>query len=236
MGGTMTSTLTDLRKLNPHVKVIPVEDPSFCHFGRLLTGAPIDLVSAYAREHAIPGDSVVYEPSVSGLEADVSFLAWLTFQIYGGMPVQLGWCYGRNQNMDALEYHKGNEVIVAVTDITVLVGHYDDIQWQPRPTYDCARVKAFFVRQGSVVEFYSWCLHYAPLHVNSKTGFCTLVALPHGTNLPFEHPPFKTGEASLLYARNKWLIVHPDKTELVKEGAHAGLKGENIHITGMEPA
>ena len=231
----MTSTLTDIRKLNPHVKVLPVEDPSFCHFGRLHSGVSLDLVSAYAHEHATPGDGVVYEASVEGLEADVALMGWLTWHVYGGMPVQLGWCYGRNQNLDGLEYHKGSEVLLAVTDMIVLLGHYDDIQWQPRPSYDSARIKAFYVPKGAVVELYPWCLHYAPIHSNAKTGFCALIALPYGTNPAFEGgAPVKVGEAALLFASNKWLIVHPDQADLVKEGAFAGIKGDNLHINGIE--
>ena len=232
----MTSTLTDLRKLNPHIKVLPVEDASFCHFGRLHTNVPVDLVSAYAREHALPGDGVVYEASVEGLEADVSLMGWLTWHVYGGMPLQLGWCYGRNQSLDCLEYHKGNEVLIAVTDLIVLLGHYDDIQWEPHPSYDSARIKAFYVPRGVVVEFYAWCLHYAPVQINAKTGFCALIALPYGTNQAFERAPAKVGEATLLFARNKWLIAHPDQANLIKEGAFAGIKGDNLHINGIEQA
>jgi hypothetical protein len=151
------------------------------------------------------------------------------------MPVQLGWCYGRNQNLDGLEYHKGSEVLLAVTDMIVLLGHYDDIQWQPRPSYDSARIKAFYVPKGAVVELYPWCLHYAPIHSNAKTGFCALIALPYGTNRAFEGgAPVKVGEAALLFASNKWLIVHPDQADLVKEGAFAGIKGDNLHINGIE--
>ena len=145
----MTSTLTDLRKLNPHVKILRIEDPSFCHFGSLHSGAPLDVASTYAREHTVIGESVVYEARVAGLEEEETLLAWLTWRIYGGMRVQLGWCYGRNQSLDGLEYHKGNEVIIAITDLLLLLGHYDDIQWQPQPSYDSARIKAFYVPQGS---------------------------------------------------------------------------------------
>ena len=211
-----------------------IEDPSFCHFGSLHSGAPLDVASAYAREHTVNGDGVVYEARVTGLEEEESLLAWLTWRIYGGMRVQLGWCYGRNQSLDGLEYHKGNEVIIAVTDLVLLLGHYDDIQWQPQPSYDSARIKAFYVPQGSVVELYAWCLHYAPVHTNTKTGFCSLIALPFGTNQAFERKPAKIGESVLLFARNKWLIVHPDQADLVKEGAFAGINGENLHINGIE--
>ena len=230
----MTSTLTDLRKLNPHIKVLPVEDASFCHFGRLHSGAPLDAASAYAREHTVSGEGVVYEARVAGLEEEETLLAWLTWRIYGGMRVQLGWCYGHNQNLDGLEYHKGNEVIVAVTDLILLLGHYDDIQWQPEPSYDSARIKAFYVPQGSVVELNAWCLHYAPVHIDAKTGFCAMIALPYGTNQAFERKPAKVGESVLLFARNKWLIVHPDQADLVQEGAFAGIKGDNLHINGIE--
>jgi hypothetical protein len=85
-----------------------------------------------------------------------------------------------------------------------------------------------------VVELYPWCLHYAPVQTRPD-GFCSLIALPSGTNQPFEHAPAKVGEAALLVARNKWLIAHPEMTDLIKSGALGGIKGENIHLNGIEP-
>jgi hypothetical protein len=229
----MNPTLDLIQKYNPTVNVLPVSHPAFNRFGRLLSG-PITAAVAYARAHALPGSEVVYEPANAGLEADQALMTWLTDVVYGGMPVQLGWCYGRNTRLDGLEYHKGNEVLIAVTDVIVLVGHFDDLQWEPAPSFDSSQAKAFYVPQGSVVEFYSTCLHFAPIQVSAKTGFCTLIALPRSTNTGLEAVYPKTGEAALLFARNKWLIVHPEARSLVDAGAYVGIKGENTCLAGVD--
>jgi hypothetical protein len=231
----MNDSLNLLQKYNPSAHVLPVSHPAFARFGRLID-APGETACAYARLHTLPGSGVVYEPSVAGLEADGTLMAWLTDVVYGGMPAQLGWCYGRNERLDGLEYHKGNEVLIAVTDAVLLVGHFDDLQWQPAPGFDSARVEAFYAPQGSAVEFYAGCLHFAPIQVLAKTGFCTLIALPRGTNNSLESAPSKNGEAALLFARNKWLLVHPDAADLVNSGAYIGIKGENTRIVSIDAA
>lgn len=47
---------------------------------------------------------------------------------------------------------------------------------------DTAKVKAFRVPAGTLVEVYATTLHYAPCHVDAAKGFRVLVALPKGTN------------------------------------------------------
>jgi hypothetical protein len=80
-----------------------------------------------------------------------------------------------------------------------------------------------------MVEVFATSLHYAPCHTDPVKGFQVLVALPWGTNT--EKPDFKpqSREDTLLTARNKWLLPHPDSDE-AKNGAVIGLKGENIDI------
>jgi len=229
----MIQTIDLIQKYNPYLEILPVSHPAFVRFGRLLDGT-IEGACAYARAHARPGSGVVYEPAVAGLEADAGLMAWLTDAVFGGMPVQLGWCYGRNSRLDGLEYHKGNEVLIAVTDVILLVGHFDDLQWEPAPSYDSSQVRVFYAPQGSVVEFYAGCLHFAPIQVSAKTGFCSLIALPRGTNTNLETVPPSTGESALLFARNKWLIVHPEAQELVKSGAYVGIKGENTCLSAVD--
>ena len=53
------------------------------------------------------------------------------------------------------------------------------------------------------------------------------VVLPKGTNTELTFTTEKTGEDSLMTAKNKWLIAHEDAKI---EGAFNGLKGENITI------
>ena len=121
-------------------------------------------------------------------------------------------------------------MLVAVTDLLLLLGRFEDLVWEERITYDTARVEAFFAPQNSVVELYPWCLHFAPCHAYEEAGFCALIALPRGTNLPLDFEPQKEGESALLFARNKWLIVHPEAEALVQQGAYVGLEGENPRL------
>ena len=94
---------------------------------------------------------------------------------------------------------------------------------------DTAKVKAFRVPAGTLVEVYATTLHYAPCHVDAAKGFRVLVALPKGTNTA--KPAIKNdgGDDPQLWACNKWLLAHPDSAE-AKAGAYVGLVGENIHI------
>ena len=79
------------------------------------------------------------------------------------MPIQMGWCYGHNSRLDGLEYHKGNEVVVAVTDFVALVGLQQDIAYGAKgASYASKKAEAFYVKAGTVVEFHAWCLHFAP--------------------------------------------------------------------------
>ena len=55
------------------------------------------------------------------------------------------------------------------------------------------------------------------------------VVLPQDTNLPLSQAPQKEGEDALLFAKNKWLIAHP-QSGLDQDGAFIGLVGENIAL------
>ena len=93
---------------------------------------------------------------------------------------------------------------------------------------DTADVVAFEAPAGAVVEVYATSLHYAPCRVNEE-GFRVAVVLPRNTNTDLEKGAEKDPEDKMLWARNKWLIAHPDASE-AGQGAYVGLVGENISI------
>jgi len=97
---------------------------------------------------------------------------------------------------------------------------------------DTAKVRAFRVPAGVLVEVYATTLHYAPCHCDGQKGFRVLVALPWGTNTDRPTMENKTEEDCYLTARNKWLLAHPDSQE-AKDGAKIGLSGENIDIANL---
>ena len=148
---------------------------------------------------------------------------------YGGMPVQLGWCNGHNTRLNCLEYHRDSEFNLGTEDFILLIAKQDEIA---KGVLDTGKVKAFKVPAGVLVEVYATTLHYAPCHCDPGKGFRVLVALPQGTNTDKPAIENKSSEDKLLWARNKWLLAHPDSSEAA-QGAHVGLSGENIDIANL---
>ena len=112
----------------------------------------------------------------------------------------------------------------AVTDLILLLGLEQDIE--DDYSYDTSNIEAIFVPAGTAIEVYGTTLHYAPCNAN-EGGFRCVIILPKDTNTELEATIEKQGEDALLFAKNKWLIGHPE-TDLGAQGAFIGLKGKNI--------
>jgi hypothetical protein len=218
-----------LQSANPNLNILSVDAPIFGQYGRLLTQVDPSEVIANAKALVPDTDKVVYEASVPALEKPFAFNEQIAREVYGGMPVQVGWCYGKNLQMAALEYHKGSEVVVCLTDTVLLLGLIQDVVFGEQITYKTSGVAAFYAPEGAVVELPAWSLHYAPIHTTKGGSFATLVYLPKGTNEPLPYTVEKAGESRLLFAVNKWLIAHPDSADAAN-GAYPGLVGEDIFI------
>jgi len=220
-------TLESLSEKNPQLNILPVADPSFDRFGRIQTGIEFSgLIKAVKDYVKMPDGTVVYEASIPQLEEDKALVKTIEQKVYGEMPIQIGLCYGYNTKLNGVEYHKGNETIVAVTDIILLLGDYRDVNFGDNITYDTSLIEAYYVESGTAVELYTSSLHYAPVHVSGETGFIAVIILPRGTNEALQSPVDKTGENVLLTAVNKWLIVHPD----VASTGYVGLIGDNTEV------
>ena len=204
------------------MKIQKVTDPAFRKYGQVLEGYDFTGLIKEMKHTPVPED-VIYVPSVEELEA-LDIMKDLQNKGYGGRPVQIGYCNGHNKKLNAVEYHRNSEINVAVTDLVLLIGHQQDIE--PDHTYDTSKIEAFLVPAGTGIEVYATTLHYAPCHVN-EGGFQCVVVLPKGTNTDLTFQTEKTGEDSLMTAKNKWLIAHEDAKIA---GAFNGLKGENITI------
>lgn len=204
------------------MKIQKVTDPAFRKYGQVLEGYDFTGLIKEMKHTPVPED-VIYVPSVEELEA-LDIMKDLQNKGYGGLPIQIGYCNGHNKKLNAVEYHRNSEINVAVTDLVLLIGHQQDIE--PDHTYDTSKIEAFLVPAGTGIEVYATTLHYAPCHVN-EGGFHCVVVLPKGTNTDLTFQTEKTGEDSLMTAKNKWLIAHEDAKIA---GAFNGLKGENITI------
>ncbi len=213
--------LETLRKRNDF-PIYSVHDAAFAPYGRVVTDVDAGaLIAAWSRE--MPESGVNYEPSIAELEACAGFAA---MQRYFGSPMQAGCCWGYNQNMDALEYHRASEFNVAVTDMVLFLADRRDLD--DNDCLDASAVKAFFAPKGTTIEAYATTLHYAPCQTDAG-GFVCLVLLPKGTNHDLTFTPSKTGEERLLRARDKWLVCCDDCQDLIAQGAYPGVRG-NLHL------
>lgn len=226
----MSDTLAKLQRANPQLGFQTVGATTFARYGRVLTRYDASEMIARAQRILPRTEDIAYQPSVAALEESSALNRAITREIYGGMPVQLGWCYGQNLQMAGLEYHKGTEVNVCLTDVVLLLGDVRDIDYADPVTYDTGKVAAYLAPAGSVLEFYPWNLHFAPIHVVRGGSFATLVYLPKSTNEPLPYSVERIGENRLLFAINKWLIVHPGASALVRQGAHPGMVGNDIYV------
>lgn len=205
------------------IKIQKVTDASFRKYGRILT-EDYDVAELIQEMGKTPcPEDVIYIPSDAELEK-LPIMKDFTDSLYGGLPIQIGYCNGHNNLLNAVEYHRSSEVNVACTDLILLIGMQQDIEEDF--TYDTGKIEAFLVPAGTMIEVYATTLHYAPCSVDGQ-GFRCVVVLPKDTNLDLEVKPSGAKEDKLLVARNKWLIGHE---EAKIDGAFNGLKGENVCV------
>lgn len=201
-----------------------VTDLEFRKYGKILKNYDCSEILEKMKNTPLPND-VIYEPSIKELE-ELKINEDLTEREFGGLPIQIGYCNGNNYMLNAVEYHRSSEINIAVTDLILLIGSQQDIN--DDYSYDTAKIEAFLVPAGTIIEVYATTLHYAPCNAGQE-GFKCVVVLPKDTNLPLEKEVEKSGEDALLFAKNKWLIGHKD-TDLGEQGAFIGLIGENISL------
>lgn len=208
------------------MKIHSVFDPAFKRYGQVVEGLPdtvAELLETLQKTPLPEGTGYVpEEPLLQNLPAAVE----ISEHCYGGMPVQLGWCNGHNTRLNCLEYHRDSEFNLGTEDFILLLAKQEEIS---DGTLDTSKVRAFRVPAGTLVEVYATTLHYAPCHVDADKGFRVLVALPKDTNTKKPDITPLTAEDKYLWARNKWLLAHPDSAEAAA-GAVAALVGENIDL------
>ncbi len=209
------------------MKLYTVTDPLFREYGAVVEGYDTgELLSVLEEKTPQSETGTEYVPEDAALMT-LPIAREFRERAYGGMPVQLGWCNGYNTRLNALEYHRDSEFNVGTEDFILLLAKRSDIE---DGVLDTAKVKAFLCPKGVLVEIYSTTLHYAPCSTAPGKGFRVCVVLPKGTNLEKPEIEVKSYEDSLLFASNKWLLVHSESSE-ASLGAVVALKGINIDVS-----
>ena len=104
-----------------------VYDPEFVSYGKVLNGYDTSEVIGAMNAIPLPDDGVAYEPSIPVLET-CGISTVLGDNAYGGMPVQLGMCWGRNTKLNCLEYHRDSEFDLGAEDFILLLAKQDEIR------------------------------------------------------------------------------------------------------------
>ncbi len=214
------------------IMILDVHDPAFETYGRIIRGYDVsEIVSWLEQNTDIPENGNVYVASVPEME-ETEVRKEIETVFYGGMPVQIGYCNGRNTTYNGFEYHKGSEINIAVCDFMLVLAH----AWQIRDnTIHTEDAQVFWVPKGTVIEMYETTLHLSPCRTCDE-GFKAAVILPKGTNTPLSEEEkalrdqSDDPEAELLLQRNKWVLSHPEREPLMRQGAHPGLIGENKEL------
>ncbi len=217
--------LNRLNEVND-VKIYSVFDEEFKSYGNIVEGYDFSEIISYMEKNtSIPENGNVYFPSINEME-NCDVFEKVQNNLYGGMPIQIGYCNGRNSTYNGFEYHKCSEINIAVTDFMLVLGH----TWQIKNNkYYVGDEKVFFVPKATAIEMFQTTLHLSPCKVNDE-GFKDIVILAKGTNTPLNKSDIITKEDELLLQKNKWVIAHPEREPLIKQGAYAGLIGENKEL------
>ncbi len=211
------------------MKIQSVSDDAFRTYGRVVDGYDYKLLLERLEDTTPkPADSVIYVPSDAGLE-DTPAYAQLRDNCYGGMPIQIGYCNGTNTKLNCFEYHRDSEIDIAADDAILLVARQQDII---DGRIDSSKTEAFLCPKGTAVELYATTIHYAPCSARKGEGFRVVIVLPKGTNEDAPEIKAINDNDKYLWARNKWLIAHPDSAEAA-DGAQAGITGENVDIIDL---
>ncbi|MFI3229695.1 MAG: DUF4867 family protein [Bacillota bacterium] len=209
----------DTHELSTKGAILSIDHSNFSAYGRVLNYDASEAIAFIESNVILPEAGNAYVAGDAKLES-VAVIKQIGREVFAELPIQAGWCVGRLRAMNGMEWHKSSEVIVACSNMVLLLGKYSDII---EDTYDSAKAEAFYVKKGSVIELNPYTLHLAPL--NMGDGFAAIIVLPSKTNLALSG-----GIDGTLRAINKWLLVHNEHKVGIAGGGKIGIVGENITL------
>ena len=213
--------LEKLKKLNPTLRIFAVSSPEFSEYGEVISLLDTQEILNAAEAIARPAEGSLYSASEPSFE-ELSVAEDIRNGFFGTLPIQVGYCHGYSNYLNAAEWHSASEVNIATSDLVLILGKRSDIK---NGKLNSADMKAFYLPRGTAVEVYATTLHFCPCQV-SDSGFGCVVALPLGTNVPLDAPV----DDPRLFRKNKWIIAHEENSALIARGVVPGIYGENYKI------
>ena len=215
--------LETLNELNKPLVIQSADSSSMKRYGRLIEGIDCEEMFSLSLKN-VDLNGPAYIRDLEGLRQFESFKS-IKSSVYGdSISAQAGLCFGMNNKMNGMEYHEGSEIIVAVTDVILILGRSEDII---DLSWNSDHAECYYLPRGTVLELYSNTLHLAPCRVSSEP-FCTIIILPEGTNKPLKNEKLKETDP-LYFMENKWLICH-EESPAIARGGFKGISGKNIEI------
>ncbi len=209
--------IEQVRRNNPDKQIMTTSDPGFGKFGAVHSDLPVSDLMHRSLQLFHQSETTRYVTSEIELEAtEEAFL--INQRIFGELPIQIGCCWGVNSCLNGMEYHKSSELVIAATDLVLMLGRIQDIDHQGR--WNSSLTEFLYMAAGEAVELYATTLHLAPCRI-SQEQFIALIILPKGTN-----EPLAGGPAGTLWKQNKWMLAHREGPA-AGQGAPALITGEN---------
>lgn len=210
--------LEDIRKKNPDLTIYDLGDEAFKPYGRVLTNEEFDFSSIIAKMEKIemPEQGDVYYPYCEEVGDEAERNA-VSYALYGGMAVQIGYGAGKSDGFSFAEFHQGNEILIWQGPAVALFGHMEDIV---NGEYDAEKFEAFYIPIGGIIELYGGTMHGMPFLFDEYFRLCCI--LPYGTNFSLRKEVQKSGLNRMLVNINSWRIYPKDSRET---GCHKGING-----------
>lgn len=120
------------------MEIKKLTEASIKEYGRIIQGDYFERLLEKMQRVKYPAEGVEYVMAAKELEVE-DIKRKVEETIYGGVPVQIGYCIGKNKSLNALEYHRSS------------------------------RLEAFYVPAGTTIEFYATTLHYVPCAAKGDT-------------------------------------------------------------------
>ena len=86
------------------MEIISVADKRFKKYGKVIKNIDFSSLVEEMKKTEVP-EGVVYEPSVEQLES-LEAAQEIKNKFFGELPIQIGYCNGHNQLLNAAEYHR----------------------------------------------------------------------------------------------------------------------------------
>lgn len=125
-------------------EICSVEDPSFAAYGCVWHDADpaacAAIAEALAEKTPLP-EGVGYVPTDPALQ-ELPAAETIAPTLFGGLPVEFGWCNGHNSSLNCFEYHRSSEFNLGATDFALPAGTNEEMPELASPAGDAGMLRA----------------------------------------------------------------------------------------------